>query len=130
MDGRNLLDDPRLTTLERVHWVLGLGLIGGGYAWGGTKVAVSVGAGWVVLAGSLEIWKRIARRMLSGSPSGAGTFAAGVLGKTLVTFGAVILAVRFYEVEVVPFLIGTLALPVACVVAAVVGQAAQTSNLT
>ena len=130
MEGESPLNDPRLTTLERAHWVLGLGMIGGGYAWGGAKVAVSVGAGWLVLAGSLEIWKRIARKMLSGSPSGSATFAAGVLGKTLVTFGAVILAVRFYELEVVPFLIGTLGLPVACVVAAVVGPAPQTSNLT
>ena len=130
MEGGGPLSDPRLVILERVHWMLGLGMIGGGYAWGGARVAVSVAAGWLVLAGSLEIWKRIARRMRSGSPSGGGTFAAGVLGKTLVTFGAVILAVRFYEVEVVPFVIGTLGLPVACLVAAVVGPAPQTSNLT
>jgi hypothetical protein len=130
VDAGGTFGDPRLATIERAHAVLGLAMLLAAFALGGSKTAVSVGAGWLVLAGTLEIWKRIARRMLSGSPSGAGTFAAGVLGKTLITFGSVILAVRFYEVEVVPFLIGTAGLPVACVIAAVLSPVPQPSNLT
>ncbi len=86
---------------------------------GGRGTAASVATGWLVLAVSLALWKRIARRMLSGDPSGGARFALGVLGKILVTFGSVILAVKFYEVEVIPFLIGTSAFPVACLAAAI-----------
>lgn len=98
--------------------MLGVVYVGAGAGIGGRGTATGIAIGWSVLAISVALWKRIARRMLSGDPTGGARFALGVLGKILVTFGSVILAVKFYEVEVIPFLIGTTAFPIACLAAA------------
>ncbi len=104
-----------LRRIERTHAVLGGVWIAGAVLVSGPRAAFSVAAGWLVMSLSLWMWKRITTRMLFGGPTAAGRASLGMLGKMLATFGGVFALFRYLDTEAVPFVAGTLALPVACV---------------
>ncbi len=93
-------EDPTLRRIERDHALIGA----------------------LLIAASLWAWKRIALRVLSGAGAGAGRLAAQVIGKSLVTLVAVFAFVRYADVRLLPFVLGTAALPAALLVEAFRGS--------
>jgi hypothetical protein len=111
-------DVSALRRIERAHAVVGALAIAGSGLVAGPRAALSIATGFVVIASSLWMWKRLTLGMLHGGAAGAGLASVGMLGKTFVTFGGVLALFRYLDIDALLFLLGTSTLPAACVAAA------------
>jgi hypothetical protein len=110
-----------LAAIEKTNLILALTVtVLGGAVWGRSGLlAAGVGAGLACL--NLWIIHRLAARALARAEAGAMGQAAGLVAamgaKMLILFGLVWVAIRVYNLALVPFAIGISVLPVSLVMA-------------
>ena len=110
-----------LAAIEKTNLVLALAVTAlGGLAWGKAGLlAAGVGAALACL----NLWAihRLAARAMARAAAGANAQAAGLMaalgGKMLILFALVWVAIRVYNLALVPFAIGISVLPVSLVMA-------------
>ena len=110
-----------LAAIEKTNLVLALAVTAlGGLVWGKSGLlAAGVGAALACL----NLWAihRLAARAMARAAAGANAQAAGLMaalgGKMLILFALVWVAIRVYNLALVPFAIGISVLPVSLVMA-------------
>lgn len=110
-----------LGAIEKTNLVLALAVTAlGGLVWGKSGLlAAGVGAALACL----NLWAihRLAARAMARAAAGANAQAAGLMaalgGKMLILFALVWVAIRVYNLALVPFAIGISVLPVSLVMA-------------
>jgi len=110
-----------LAAIERTNLILALAVTAlGGLVWGKSGL-LAAGVGAALACFNLWAIHRLAARAIARAAAGANAQAAGLMAamgaKMLVLFALVWLAIRVYNLALVPFTIGISVLPVSLVMA-------------
>jgi hypothetical protein len=110
-----------LAAIEKTNLVLALAVTAlGGLVWGRPGL-LAAGVGAALACINLWAIHRLASRAMARASAGETALAAGLVaamgGKMLILFGLVWVAIRVYNLALVPFAIGISILPVSLVMA-------------